>query len=200
MIAFIISLPDSRERRRSAIAKIRPTGIPFEIVDGVETRKYRHDALVCDRTKWWPPMKPGEIGCFYSHMRVLTRIVDYDLPWAFVFEDDFCYEPDPERGLCEIANQLPAKFDHLGLQSNIGLNPKRRVIAEHGRFLQMRETSLQAIGYVITQSFARVVLDHHSRCQTPIDQMYSRLSYTHIMYELRSPIIGIQSDFESVTH
>ena len=101
MKVFLISLPDSRKRRLLALQNIRISGLPFEIVDGVEAKKLRDEWLPVGQTDY--ALLPGEIGCYAAHLRALQRIVDYDLPWGYVLEDDFCYEADPDYGLVEIA-------------------------------------------------------------------------------------------------
>ena len=111
MKVFLISLPDSRERRLSALQNIRISGLPFEIVDGVEAKKMRNECLPSGSTNF--PLLPGEIGCYAAHLRALQRIVDYGLPWGYVLEDDFCYESDPNYGLVEIADVLPDSFDFI---------------------------------------------------------------------------------------
>ncbi len=82
MHVLLLSLPDSRLRRRSAISKLHAASISFEIVDGVEALKMQPEHLVYhpDAIGW---MKPTEIGCYMGHLRALQRLLDYGLPFAW---------------------------------------------------------------------------------------------------------------------
>ena len=168
MRIFILSLPDARERRLSALSKIRATGLPFEIVDGVEASKIRQECLASDEgASTW--MKPGEVGCYMGHLRILQRIVDYCLPYACVLEDDFCLEPEPDFGLCELESNLPDHFHYIHLQRDLGLNPQHSVVGTERHYWRIAQTPLCSTGYVIERSLANFVLAHHAVCTMPID-------------------------------
>lgn len=200
MKVFIISLPDSRKRRISALKNIRISGLPFEIVDGVEAKKMRPKYLIHEQGVWGRQLLAGEIGCYAAHLRALQRIVDYELPWGYVLEDDFSYEPDPEYGLVEIADLLPGSFDYITLFKTLGINSKHERIAQHGPFWKVCEPELLATGYIVHNRFAKFVLEHHNICRMPIDNLYAGLSYTHECFELNSPIVGISAGLGSVIH
>ena len=196
MRAFILSMPDSRARRLSGLSKIQGTGLPFEIVDGVEARKMLPDALhIGDQP--WPNLRPGEIGCYMGHLRILQRIVDYGLPWAYVLEDDFCFEADPDYGLVEIGEVLPADFDYVHLQRDVGINAAYRVIERCGPFLRVWETPLCSIGYIISRQLAQMILEQHAACCMPIDHLYARLSHNGRFYHVAKPLVGIQVGLDS---
>ncbi|MEZ6125718.1 MAG: glycosyltransferase family 25 protein [Planctomycetaceae bacterium] len=200
MKVFIISLPDSRQRRLSAIANIRRSGLPFEIVDGVEARRMRPDALPVREGKWGQSLRPEEVGCYYAHLRALQRIVDYDLPWGCVLEDDFCYEEDPDVGLAEIANVLPGEFDYIGIFRTLGINPKHERLASKGPYWRVCEPELLATGYLAHRRFAEHILKHHPVCEMPIDHLYAQLSHDGVFYELKRPIVAIAPNLGSDIH
>lgn len=138
MKVFLISLPDSRERRLWALQNIRISGLPFEIVDGVEAKKMRDECLPKRPTTF--RLLPEETGCYAAHLRALQRIVDYDLPWGYVLEDDFCYQPDPDYGSVEIADVLPKSFDYIALFRSLGINDRYQTHEESNAFRRLCET------------------------------------------------------------
>jgi glycosyl transferase, family 25 len=81
------------------------TGLPFDIVDGVAAAKWRPEALPVDGSSG-QPLLPGEVGCYMAHLRARQRIVDRDLPWGCIPEDDFCYEADADVGLVELEKNV----------------------------------------------------------------------------------------------
>ena len=198
MKVFIISLPDSRVRRLSALRNIRISGLPFEIVDGVEAKKMREECLPAGQTDY--PLLPGEIGCYAAHLRALQRIVEYDLPWGYVLEDDFCYEADPTYGLVEIANVLPASFDYIALFRSLGINARYHRHEASGAFRRLCETEHLATGYIAHRTFAEHVLKHHPLCEVPIDHLYAKLSHSRNCFETISPIIAIAPGLGSDIH
>ncbi len=189
MKVFLISLPDSPVRRLSALRNIRISGLPFEIVDGVEAKKMRVEWLPVGQTDY--PLLPGEIGCYAAHLRALQRIVDYDLPWGYVLEDDFCYEDDPTYRLVQIARALPATFDYIALFRSLGINACYQRHEESGAFRKLCETEYLTTGYIAHRTFAEYVLKHHSLCEMPIDHLYSMLSHSRNCFETIRPIIAI---------
>jgi glycosyl transferase, family 25 len=197
MKVFLISLPDSRERRRSGIAKLQSIGLPFEIVDGVEARKYLPTAIPVGKPENEHSPSLGEIGCYAAHLRALQRIVDYWMPWGIILEDDFCFEPEPDFGFQEIANVLPRKFHYIHLQRNLGFNPRCTVLADEGLFQRISETPLGGVGYVMSRPLAEYVLQHHPLCCEPIDELYARLARRGLFYQPKKPLVGVQLGLES---
>ena len=199
MHVFLLSLPDSRRRRLSAIGKIQQTGIPFEIVDGVEALKMHPEQLKCTQhALTW--MKPGEVGCYMGHMRCLQRMVDYGLPYAMVLEDDFCFESNPSFPFHELDANLPPHFHFIHLQRDIGINSEYRQHGVEGCYWRVSPTPLGTVGYVIERSLAEYVLKNHALCELPIDHMFSSLSSRGRFYQPLRPLVGIQFDLPSDTH
>ncbi len=199
MHIFLLSLPDSRQRRASAIGKLRSHNIPFEIVDGVEARKMQREHLAChpDGSDW---LKVTEIGCYMAHLRAMQRLVDYQLPYACILEDDFCFEADPDWGLLEIEHHLPPDFDYVHLQRDVGINPNYRDAARVGQFYRMIETPYLTAGYVIHYRLATAILEHESLCRMPIDHLMSQLSHSGNFYRPLKPLIGIETGLRSDMH
>lgn len=197
MHAFVISMPQDSIRRRSAITKIKAARIPFEIVDGVEGKKWRSEEL---RAVSVPDckLKPAEIGCYLAHLRTLQRIVEYGLPWAIVLEDDFCYEADPDFGLAEIEKYLSFDFDYIHLQKDWGWNPWLKTSHHSSWFERMDGTPLGTTGYVISNRFCRIMLQKHWLCSIQIDQLYNRIGKEYCFLRSRKPVVGIQEGLGSL--
>ena len=196
MHTFLLSLPDSRQRRLSALGQIQGSGLSFELVDGVEAGKMRIESLPIDpdALAW---LKTGEVGCYFGHLRILQRIVDYGLRYACVLEDDFCFETDPDFGLTEIGPHLPRPFHYVHLQRDLGLNPNYGVVGTQDRFLRVCETPYCTTGYIVEHSLASYILEHHSVCRMPIDHLYAELSRRGLFYQSIKPLIGIQCGLPS---
>jgi len=135
-----------------------------------------------------------------AHLRALQRIIDRDLPWGCVLEDDFCYEADPDVGLADIEPTLPLGFEYVHLQRDIGMNPRYQILGTEGLYQRIAGTPLFALGYVASRRLAERVLAEHAICRMPIDHLYNHLSYVACFYKLVKPIVGIQVGLDSVIH
>lgn len=199
MRVFLISMADYPDRRRSAIEKLNQLQIPFEIVDGVEAKRWRPEELpFTDHARTW--MVPGEAGCYMAHLRTMQRILAYDLQYACVLEDDFCVESDVDFDLAELETLLPQPFDYIQLQKDWGWNKELKVVYRDGYFERTRGTSLGTVAYVIHQNLCDEILRHHCRCDMPIDHLLSKLSSDRQFYRPIKPLFGIQEGLSSSIH
>ena len=196
MHIFLISLPDPPCRREAGLNRLLPTGMPFEIVDGVEAKNWQQ-RLLPGPIGW---LKPGEIGCYLAHLRALRRIVDYRLPYACVLEDDFAFAADPDIGLADLDSNLPADFHYVHIQRDVGINPNFQAREQCGYFQRVSNTPMCTTGYVVTYPLAEYILAHHSEPRTPIDALYNDLAARGNFYSLCNPIIEIADGLQSVIH
>jgi glycosyl transferase, family 25 len=193
-------MASSRARRLAGLSKVQPTGLPFEIVDGVDAKMWRPEALpVVESAR--NRVRPGEVGCHMAHLRAMSRIVDYGLEWGCVLEDDFCYESDPDFGLVEIENALPQPFDFVHLQRDWGWNTQLKISERKGAFERTYGTSYGTVGYIIHRNFAQYLLKDHALCSMPIDHLLNELAKGQWrFYRPVKPLIGVQLGLDSDIH
>ena len=199
MHLLLISMPHASRRRQSGLRNVQATGLSYEIVDGVETSKWRTTELPFVNSSTYD-LSAREIGCYLAHLRALRRVVDYGLPWACVLEDDFCFEANPDFGLAEIEPTLPKNFAYVHLQRPLDWNPNFCVHRRIGDYQQICETPYGATGYIISRGLAAHVLSKHRNCEAPIDVLYAQLSHLGGFYKPVKPIVGIQVGLHSDIH
>ena len=116
---LVVSLARAVDRRRSIEAGFGALGLPFDIVDAVDGRT---EDVSGDVSQWRSrleigrPLSTGEVAASVSHQRAYQQIVDDDLPYALVVEDDI--EPTP--GLIDVlgaVDRLPPDWDVVTLHS-----------------------------------------------------------------------------------
>lgn len=86
---FVISLKRAVERRTSITKALTQLGIEFEFVDAVDAREglsAQHESLIYRDPDH--PMSEAEYACALSHAGVYKRMVDSELAYALVLEDD----------------------------------------------------------------------------------------------------------------
>lgn len=93
MKTFAITLERAKERKNYIQKHLTDLGLDFEIVLGVDGRKLSPvdiaefaDIEAIKRSPHW--LNPGAIGCALSHLKVYNSIIDRDLDYAFIVEDD----------------------------------------------------------------------------------------------------------------
>lgn len=116
---FVISLARSKDRRARIAARLAELGLRFEFleaVDGQDLSPY-HRSLVdysfSDfQRDYGRTLSKGEIGCALSHALAYKKIVEENIPYAVIMEDDTL----PSREFAELI-----KRELLPKQSKIGL-------------------------------------------------------------------------------
>jgi GR25 family glycosyltransferase involved in LPS biosynthesis len=129
-------------------------------------------------------IRPGVIGCFYSHYRLWKICIDLDEP-IFIFEDDVMFE----RGytpvvwtdilmLCtgKSAHENPKYANHL-------YNPPEKAEA-----LKLPNTSMPgAVGYAITPNGAKKLVDAYKEEVLPADTAMNKFV---VNLEFHSQLMG----------
>ncbi|KID55798.1 hypothetical protein JF50_15685 [Pseudoalteromonas luteoviolacea] len=92
---FLINLDKSTDRLDAVTQRLAPFDIKFERISAVlgskvdQTTRDRFYSVEKNSSDYHKPLSPGEIGCYMSHLKVLQHIVDNEIPWAIILEDDF---------------------------------------------------------------------------------------------------------------
>jgi glycosyl transferase family 25 len=92
---FVISLSRSIERRDRIKKIMADQGISLSFVDAVDGRELNNCRIneIRDRSNYFKNQRKrnlsrGEIGCALSHLKIYKHIIDNDIEYALIFEDD----------------------------------------------------------------------------------------------------------------
>ncbi len=93
MKTLVISLKSCLERYIYILNHLTQIGLDFEIVESINgynlTIKEKEELCDIDiigkNTKW---LSDGIIGCSLSHRKALLRMLELDLPYVLILEDD----------------------------------------------------------------------------------------------------------------
>jgi glycosyl transferase family 25 len=156
VVAFVINLPHSVERRRHMDAQV--ADLEHEFVDAVDGRYLSTEG----RPEW---LRPTILGCTLSHRAVYQRVIEEDLPYALVLEDDMVLPPDI-RDLAEaVANELEGR--EAGLlyyralrKCPMAADPDARLPGDRRLLSPIDPTALIASGaYVISRAACAAMVD-----------------------------------------
>lgn len=92
---FIVSLKQDVDRRKAISNILEGFGLNFTFVDAIYGKDLSKDYLnsIIEKSsgavlsRGFPPA-PGEIGCTLSHLKTYKEVLDRNLQWACILEDD----------------------------------------------------------------------------------------------------------------
>ncbi|MBS0238117.1 MAG: glycosyltransferase family 25 protein [Proteobacteria bacterium] len=163
---FLINLDRSPDRLAFMTSQANSIGFNFERLKGVEG---------CAVPEWLAndfegatTITAGQIGCYASHLVAAKTIVDRNLPYAVILEDDATLSPDFLECAANAPKAINGPWDYIHLSAK----PKRSVIsvAPVKNRLLVRFTYLpfNLAAYVLSNSGARKMLAPGPRTR-PVD-------------------------------
>ena len=124
---YCINLESESERRSYIEKSFSDQGLHINMVPAVDTRgelwkKYIHhltddgkkclqDALYNKKRKHHHELTPGAIGCFLSHVKTWSLLMESDQNVCLILEDDSSPPPDFSNQLTKILSKLPSDTD-----------------------------------------------------------------------------------------
>lgn len=114
-------------------------------------------------------LNPGEVGCYLSHRKAWQRIIDQQLDFAIILEDDFIINGDLP-GAIEQISKLTTPWDYIKLAEH---QRKRSAIASQplGDFtlVNYRKVPARTCAQAVSLSGAKKLLAHSQPFKRPVD-------------------------------
>lgn len=176
---FIISLQSATERRQKVKQEFERLAVPFTFFDAVDGRKFsmseREDYDGVRRRRYFgKDLTGGELGCLLSHRGIYQKMVNEQIPYALVFEDDARLHDD-FPSVVESLLSCPVKYDLVRFLSSdkVARLTQRKVAEFAGGYSLNRllTTPGGAHGYIITLDGAGKLLRATRRNWRPIDTL-----------------------------
>lgn len=107
MPLWILSIPGS-PRRAQMSQYLGSLNIPFEFIDGILVKDRRTEALQELENMLQVPISKestlpnGDLGCMLAYFYACKRIVDEQIPWVMIIEDDTMFNPTFEKQMRDI--------------------------------------------------------------------------------------------------
>jgi glycosyl transferase family 25 len=104
---YLINLDRSTDRLRSAEQHFNAVSLPFERIAAIDARTedlsiYPVDRRVFQRTHGRTTIRPGEIGCYFSHLKAIRAFLASGREFGIILEDDVL----PQRQLSAVLEEL----------------------------------------------------------------------------------------------
>lgn len=88
---FYINMTNATERRTHMETQLQSLGIPYARFEASVGKDIWQDPKIYDDVaakKLQGSLTPGHVGCSYSHIRLYKKIIDEQIPWTLILEDD----------------------------------------------------------------------------------------------------------------
>jgi len=173
---LVINLKNDTKRLSLITQRLEDCEIPFTRISGVvgrglsdsEVYKYYDPSL--NRATYRRPLTLGEIGCYLSHIKCWSYIVDNNFPVTLILEDDaeFC---ENLRDVIVAIQNLDLCFDLI----KAGRPPKPKRIIDSKPLndlydiVKYRKIPNNAVGYFISLDGARKLITTRHKFGRPVD-------------------------------
>ncbi len=155
---FVINLDKSTSRLETSTQRLKAAGLSFTRIPAIygadlsKAEKHTHYNSELNHKLFYRKLNDGEIGAYLSHRKAWQAIVDKELDYGIVFEDDFILQNDIKKAI-ENINAIPFEWDYIKLAGYYSRKRKQKIIYKK-RLIDM---DLVAYTKVITGASATVI-------------------------------------------
>jgi glycosyl transferase family 25 len=160
---FVISLTSAQDRREHINSEFSKHNVTFEFFDALTPDLAYAYAQTLDIQIDNTTLASGELACFMSHAAVWQKMIDENLPYLAIFEDDVHLGEDAEHLLNSVEWIKPdwniikiEAFAKKALLSNINYD----VLSNKRRLTQLKGKNLGAAGYILSSKGAKLLLKY----------------------------------------
>jgi len=153
--SIILGLQRYAFRREYSAYKLRELGYTNLILeDAFDGFQNDVDAALTELgIQFDPQLRPGHKGCCYSHMAVWKKMIDEEIPYMTILEDDCIAHLDLNKGLGQkFWDATPKEFDILYLGNM--MNPGDPALADPNAFV-VKVPAYVTHAYIITLAGAK---------------------------------------------
>jgi glycosyl transferase family 25 len=175
---YVINLDRDVERMASLAGSLRGLNLTYIRVSAVLGKEVPNweqlvDAELYGARNRLPMPRPGEVGCYLSHLKAMEEFLRTDAPWCVILEDDVEVRPE----CVEVLEALGQKDDwdlvklfcfHSGLPVR-----KRALTQNHHLVVHLTRTTSSA-AYVVNRRAAETLLKSMRPISEQVDHALER--------------------------
>ena len=170
----VVSLVNEYARREHIDHLFHEHHLDFSYFDAINKQQVADTLEKYNLTVNTDKLSAGEIGCILSHYSLWQQMVEYNLRYLIVFEDDI-YLAKGAKNLLNNLSWLPDDFDLIKLETMYEEVMLKKVIKLNPPYhlLHMKSRHLGTAGYIISQQTAKKIMNNINvlGIQVPVDHM-----------------------------
>ena len=195
--AAVVSLTNEYERRQHIDSLFDAHNLDFSYFDAINKFQIDDTLKKYDLTINTDRMSLGEVACYLSHYCLWQQVIEYNLPYLMVFEDDIYFSKSAKTILNNL-DWLPDSFDVIKLETMYDrvMIKADIVLQSPYKLCRMKTKHLGTAGYIISYEGAKNMIElvRQLGISRPVDHfIFDEFlgRNVHDVYQL-SPAICIQ--------
>lgn len=172
---FVINLDRAPDRLSFMEKQFAGLSLSFERLQACDGKTLTQDQIknyydaALNRRNFVRPLQPGQIGCYISHLTAWQKILDDQLDFAVILEDDVTILNNIEEVLETLARHVEG-WSYIRIQK--GDRP-RRILSRSslGNFELLEEFKglAEMFGYALTKTTAQTLIEKRRHFGRPVD-------------------------------
>ncbi len=170
----VVSLVDEHIRREHIDHLFNEHHLDFSYFDAINKSQVADTLAKHQLSVTSEKLSQGEVACFLSHYCLWQQVVEQQLPYLMVFEDDIYFSKTANAVLNNL-EWLPSDFDIIKIETTYEKTMLKKEIelSLAHTLLQMKSRHLGSGGYIISQKAANNLINKvkNSGVQIAVDHM-----------------------------
>lgn len=197
---YVISVRNSHTRREHIIQEFGKQNVSFEFFDAIIPEQVESLSKKININIDGVPLTKGELGCLFSHLSLWQKMIDENIEYMAIFEDDVHLGNNAHQFLTS-CDWITQEFKLIKLEmfyDTLMLGKKYNIIGR--KVCELKQANLGTAGYIIHKEMAKVLLEYtqntFKKQAIPIDHIMFDIflsNQTYKVYQLE-PALCIQSD------
>ena len=159
---FVISLKSASDRREHIINQFEGKGIPFNFFDAIEPSQITSQAEKIGFTIRQGDLTQNELACFLSHFSLWNKIVNENIGYMAIFEDDI-YLSDKSEKFLDTTDWIDGDIIKIEKVYKTVLLKNRKVKNIDGfKYVQgfLMKGHMGAGGYILSLNAAKKIIEY----------------------------------------
>jgi glycosyl transferase family 25 len=159
---YVINLDRDVERMASLAGSLEALDLPFERVSAVLGKEVPDweklvDVELYGARNRLPMPRPGEVGCYLSHLKAMEEFLRTDAPWCVILEDDVEVRPECVEVLAALGQK--DDWDLVKLFCfHSGLPVRKRALTQNHHLVVHLTRTTSSAAYAINRHAAETLL------------------------------------------
>lgn len=180
MKKIVISLSTALERRQHILSEFGEKNVAFDFFDALTPEPAGIFAQALHLNIDDQALTKGEVACFMSHAYLWKKMVDDDIPYMAIFEDDIYLGEDVNEFLSDSQWIDPSwhliKLEEFTHRTALGKKVKVFNDFNNRAIFQLKSKNLGTAGYILSLDGAKTLLGY-------IQTLDKLIALDHLMFE-----------------